>query len=84
MDHVQEDITEYLRSMAFLPKDAAVNPTDSLTGAGLIDSIGIIQLIDHIDEKYHVDVPLDMVSPENFDTLEGIERTIKTLLSQKE
>ncbi|MDD1673291.1 MAG: acyl carrier protein [Methanomicrobiales archaeon] len=83
MDHIQADLTNYLRSMAFLPKDATLDPKDSLTSAGIIDSIGLIQLIDFIDEKYQIQVPVDWVSPENFDTLEGIERVIKKLLQEK-
>ncbi len=79
MDHIQVDITEHLRSRAFLAKDVTLDPRESITGAGIIDSIGLIQLIDFIEEKYQIQIPMDLVTPENFDTLESIERVIRQL-----
>ncbi|MDD1673747.1 MAG: phosphopantetheine-binding protein [Methanomicrobiales archaeon] len=79
MDKIQEDLIEYLHSRAFLPNGGTLRPNESLTSAGVIDSIGLIQLIDYLEEKYNLEVPLEFITPDNFDTLEGIERTIRQL-----
>ncbi|MFI5384266.1 MAG: phosphopantetheine-binding protein [Methanosarcina thermophila] len=42
----------------------------------MIDSIGLLELMDYICEKYSIDIPEDMLTPENFDTLEGIANMI--------
>jgi acyl carrier protein len=83
MDHIQAVLTEHLRSMAFLAKGVTLSSEESLTGAGVIDSIGLIQLIDFIEEKYHLQVPMDLITPDNFDTLGSIERLIQKLSKEQ-
>jgi acyl carrier protein len=79
MDLIQKDLTEYLRSHAFLSEGSTLRSDESLTDSGVIDSIGLIQLIDHIEERFGIEIPLDLITPENFDTLDGIMRVIRAL-----
>ena len=79
MNQIEADLIEYLRSKAFLGSGNTLRSDESLTSAGVIDSIGLIQLIDFIEGKFHIEVPLELITPDNFDTLEGIERIIKQL-----
>ncbi len=83
MESIQADIIQHLRSRAFLGKEINLDPKESITRAGIIDSIGLIQLIDYIEDRYHIQVPVDLVTPENFDTLEAIERLILRLMSEQ-
>ncbi len=83
MESIQADIIQHLRSRAFLGKEITLDPGESITRAGIIDSIGLIQLIDYIEDRYHIQVPVDLVTPENFDTLEAIERLILRLMSEQ-
>jgi acyl carrier protein len=81
MDTIQTELIRYLHSRAFLSDGSTLRPDESLTSAGVIDSIGLIQLIDHIEERFHIEVPLELITPENFDTLKDIERVIRQLTS---
>lgn len=45
---------------------------DSLLDAGLIDSMGIFQLITFIETQFHVEVQDEDIVPENFETLNSI------------
>jgi len=56
-----------------------LNDDDSLTMKGIIDSIGLIELIDFISEKYSIDIPEDLLTPENFDSINGIVNIIQKL-----
>ncbi|AKB85441.1 hypothetical protein MCMEM_1388 [Methanococcoides methylutens MM1] len=47
---------------------------------GIIDSIGLIEFLDFISEKYSIDIPEDMLTPENFDSINGIANTIQKLI----
>ena len=42
----------------------------------MIDSIILIQLVDFLENKYKIEIPLEMLTPENFDTLDGINRSV--------
>jgi len=49
-------------------------PADDLLGSGLVDSIGMMQLIAYIEEEFKMKVPPEDMTIENFMTVEAIER----------
>ena len=79
MEQIKNCIIDYLKANSFMDKDTSVNDSDSLTQNGIIDSIGLLELIDYISEKYSIEIPEDMLTPENFDTLNGITNMISKL-----
>lgn len=50
----------------------AVSDVESLLEAGVIDSLGVIQLVSFIQERFKVDVSEDDMMPENFDSIDAI------------
>jgi acyl carrier protein len=42
----------------------------------VIDSIILLQLVDFLEDKYKIEIPVEMLTPENFDTLAGISQSI--------
>jgi acyl carrier protein len=79
MEPIKDCIIDYLKANSFMDKDAHVSDVDSLTQNGIIDSIGLLELMDYICEKYSIEIPEDMLTPENFDTLQGITNMIGKL-----
>lgn len=79
METVKNSITEYLKTNSFMDKDTQLGDTDSLTQKGIIDSIGLLELMDYISEKYSIEIPEKMLTPENFDSLQGISDMITKL-----
>lgn len=51
---------------------------DDLLGTGLIDSLGIMRLVAHLDEAYQVSAPPEDVTIENFRTLEAVAAYIES------
>lgn len=45
---------------------------DSLLDLGVIDSMGVLELVDFIDERYGIVVRDEELVPENFDSIAGI------------
>ncbi|MGB9926896.1 MAG: acyl carrier protein [Methanosarcina sp.] len=76
MEDIKNSIVDYLKTSSFMDENTQLEDTDSLTQKGVIDSIGLLELMDFICEKYSIEIPEDMLTPENFDTLEGITNTI--------
>ncbi|MPM49313.1 hypothetical protein SDC9_96042 [bioreactor metagenome] len=81
MENIKNCITDYLKANSFMDKDTQLKDSDSLTQNGFIDSIGLLELIDYISEKYSIEIPEDMLTPENFDTLQGISNMIYKLVN---
>ena len=79
MEHIKNDIIGYLNSNSFMDENTNLKDDDSLTQKGIIDSIGLLELMDYICEKYSIEIPEDMLTPENFDSLQGIATMITKL-----
>ncbi|HEY3362775.1 MAG TPA: acyl carrier protein [Methanosarcina sp.] len=79
MEQIKNDIVNYLKANSFMDNNSSLNDSDSLTQNGIIDSIGLLELMDYICEKYSIEIPEDMLTPENFDSLQGITNMITKL-----
>jgi len=79
MEHIKNDILDYLIDNSFMDTNIGLNDDDSLTQNGIMDSIGLLELMDYICEKYSIEIPEDMLTPENFDSLQGITNLIVKL-----
>ncbi|RXA19382.1 acyl carrier protein [Methanosarcina sp. MSH10X1] len=79
MEQIKNDIVDYLKANSFMDNSSSLTDNDSLTQNGIIDSIGLLELMDYICEKYSIEIPEDMLTPENFDSLQGITNMITRL-----
>jgi acyl carrier protein len=43
---------------------------------GVLDSMGVFQLVSFLEEEYGVEIPDEELVPENFGTIEGIARMV--------
>ncbi len=60
-----------------------VGESTPLIDAGVIDSMGLMQLVGFIEEETGVRIPDDEVTPENFQTIADMERMIARLQSRR-
>ena len=79
MNEISQDIIQFLKSRGFLDGKNSLTEHESLTETGVIDSIGLLQLVDHLEGIYKVEIPMEIITPENFDTLAGISKTVENL-----
>lgn len=75
------DIKNQIRTFIvdnFLFGDAGNLEDDtSFLGEGVIDSTGILEMVDFIEEKFNVTVEDDELVPENLDSINNLEAYIK-------
>jgi acyl carrier protein len=55
----------------------AIEPDDDLLSRGIIDSLGVMALVDFVQERYGVKVGPDDLLPENFRDLRALEAFIE-------
>lgn len=53
--------------------DSRVSPDDDLLGSGVLDSLGVMQLVWFIGREFETDVPPEDVTIENFQSVAKIE-----------
>lgn len=59
--------------------DVSLSPEDDLLGSGLVDSLGMIQLLAFIEEKFEIKVPPQDMTIENFMSVEAISNYLVRL-----
>ncbi|RMF31666.1 MAG: acyl carrier protein [Bacteroidetes bacterium] len=73
-----ERIIAFIRQNLLVGQDEApIPPDEDLLGSGLVDSIGMMQLIAHLESEYGLKVPPEDLTIENFMTPEAISRYLK-------
>jgi acyl carrier protein len=78
-DQIKEEIRQYILT-EFLPGEKASNLRDDtgLRTGGIIDSVGLLQMIDFIEERYKIQIEAHEAGVENFDRIEDIANFIET------
>jgi acyl carrier protein len=66
---VTEQLKAFIRE-SFLVDD--FGETDSFLRAGIIDSMGMLQLVDFIEESWGIPVADEDIVPDNFDSLANV------------
>jgi acyl carrier protein len=56
--------------------DADLGGDDSLIEAGVIDSTGVLELIEHLEATYEIEIADEEVLPENLDSIDRIARFV--------
>jgi len=79
MREINGNILHFLKTEGFLNEKISLHENDSLTEMGVIDSIILLQLVDFLENEYKIEIPVEMLTPENFDTLAGINKSVMKL-----
>jgi acyl carrier protein len=79
MNAISTDILQFLKSRGFLDGKSSLTDHESLTETGVIDSIGLLQLVDYLESTYKIEIPMELITPDNFDTLSGISQSVANL-----
>ena len=66
------EIRQFIAERFLFGDDKKLGDEDSLLEAGIIDSTGILELINHLEERYGIKVNDDELVPENLDTIASI------------
>ena len=76
-----EEIKNFLIKARLIRSDHPLDENESLIEGGIIDSLGLVELIGYIENTYGIIVGEDDLVPENFDTLAAIQMFISNRIS---
>jgi acyl carrier protein len=75
MDVIQQEIRSFVADE--LGRDLnGIGDDASLLEAGVLDSLGVLQLVGFIEERYGLRVPDDQLMPEQFESIETIANLV--------
>lgn len=61
----------------------SVGPDDSLIDSGIVNSMGLIRLVNFIEQQTGVRIPDTMITPDNFETITAIEQTVNEVRAKR-
>ncbi|MDZ7344717.1 MAG: acyl carrier protein [candidate division KSB1 bacterium] len=77
---VQEQLREFIvAQFMYEQNNKSLDPDDDLLNQGIVDSMGILQVVNFMEEKFGIHVNDEEITPENFRSL----RTLTDLVMQK-
>jgi acyl carrier protein len=79
---VERDIRDFIdENFPLRDLRAELGGGDSLVDSGVIDSLGVLELVEHVQSRYGIEVPDDELLPENFDSIDAIVRFVDLKLA---
>jgi acyl carrier protein len=77
MKNIADSISGYIVDNLLLGKKIDVAGTKSFLEAGVIDSTGVLELVQYLEETWGFAVKDDEMVPENLDSLENLVRFVQ-------
>ena len=79
---IESDVRQFLADNFILDDDSALGADDSLTETGVLDSMGVLELITFVEERYGITVPDEDTLPENLDSIARIVGYVERRLAE--
>ncbi len=74
----QTILMDYIKKELVKGRHIDITPADDLLGAGIIDSLGILQLVAFIEDRFNFQVPDEDVVYENFFSVDALANYLKS------
>lgn len=70
---------EILKVLQEVKPDLQFEGRTDLATSGDLDSFDIISLVSELNETFDIDIPVEAIVPENFDSIEAIKKLVDSL-----
>jgi acyl carrier protein len=77
---VEAEIRTFLVENFPLYDQATLDRDQSLVESGVIDSLGILELVEFVETRFDLQIPEDELLPENLDSIANISRYLSDKL----
>jgi acyl carrier protein len=78
---IERDIREFLtQNFPLADEGDDLAGGDSLIEAGVIDSTGVLELIEYLESNYNIQIADEEVLPDNLDSIDRISRFVSSKL----
>jgi|RhiMetdeSRZDD1v2_1073273.scaffolds.fasta_scaffold507372_3 acyl carrier protein len=78
MEQLEQDVRRFITENFVLVADGASVAGDaSLTRGGIVDSVGIVELIHFVETRFGIEIADEELIPENIDTIDNIVRYVR-------
>ena len=75
MNDIETAIQQWIAAASL--HDGPITLQSRLVDEGWLDSLQIVQLVEHVEQQYGVAVDLDQMIPENFETIGAVAALVR-------
>jgi len=79
---IQNEVRDYIVEHILFGNGELIDSDTPFQESGILDSIGFLEIITFVEEKFGIEIADDEVIPENFDSLRKISGFVERKLSQ--
>lgn len=72
MNHMDQEIKAFVYERFPAAKSQHLSDKDSILDTGVVDSLGIFEIVNYLVETHGIDIDEDDLVPENFDSIAAI------------
>ena len=80
----EQQIRQFLSDNFPFVEGATVDREQSLVEAGVIDSTGVLELVEFLEETFSLQIPLEDLVPENLDSIANVTRYVTSKAAETE
>jgi acyl carrier protein len=77
---IESAVERFLIDEILFGSRSSIAPDESLTSSGILDSLGLLRLISHLESQYSITLEGDEMVPDNFETLKSIKDLVESKL----
>lgn len=81
--NIEQEVRQFIDDNFIVALDTPLPGDRSLTHSGIIDSLGVLELVLFIEQRYDLTVSEAETLPENLDTVDNIVRYLSSKLAQQ-
>jgi acyl carrier protein len=76
---LRDRLMRFIAERLLQDRNAVIDPSESLLERGLVDSVGLLNLISFLESETGVRIPEDAMIPDNFESVETMEALVSRL-----
>jgi acyl carrier protein len=80
MDKVKQKIKDFIIENFLFGEESDLNDDTSFLEEGIIDSTGVLELIEFLEEEFEIEIDDEDMIPENLDSLNNLEKFLTKVL----
>jgi acyl carrier protein len=70
------ELREFMATNFLFSDDFALGDADSFLHAGILDSMGVLQIIFFLEERYRITLADEEIIPDNLDSIQRLKRFV--------
>ena len=76
---LRDTLSRFIAERLVQDRDATIDPNESLLDRGLVDSVGLLNLITFLESETGVRIPEEAMIPEHFESVVSMEALVAQL-----